>query len=241
MATISARDTKNGTRYRAQIRLKGHPIQTASFARKTDAKRWVADTESAIREGRYFKTSEARKHTLGELIDRYIRDVLPQKPKSYDKQLMQLEWWKTEIGDYSLVDITAALISEKRDYLFRGKTYRGTQRSQATVNRYLAALSHALTIAVNEWEWLDDSPLRKVRKLKESRGRVRFLSDDERESLLIACKDRNESNLYTIVVLALSTGARKGEILNLKWRDVSFQRKVITFEETKMMRDVLFL
>jgi integrase len=233
MATITARKTNNGIRYRAQIRLKGHPIQTATFVRKTDANRWIADTESAIREGRYFKTTESRRHTLEEALDRYIRDELPQKPKSYDKQLMQLEWWKAELGAYLLADITPALISEKRDYLLQGKTYRGTKRSEATVNRYLAALSHALTIAVNEWEWLDDSPMRKVRKLKESRGRVRFLSEDERKLLLSACKDRNDSNLYTIVVLALSTGARKGEILNLRWKDVSFSRKVITFEETK--------
>lgn len=233
MATISARETKNGTRYRAQIRLKGHPIQTASFARKTDAKRWVADTESAIREGRYFKTSKARKHTLGELIDRYIQDVLPQKPKSHSKQLMQLEWWKKEIGNFLLADVTASLISEHRDHLYRGKTYRGTQRSEATVNRYLAALSHAFTVAVNEWEWIEDSPIRKVRNLKEPRGRVRFLSDDERDVFLEVCKHSYEPYLYIIVVLALSTGARKGELLNLKWKDVFFQRKVITFEETK--------
>jgi len=62
--------------------------------------------------------------------------------------------------------------------------------ANSTVNRYLAALSHAFTIAVGEWTWVDDSPMRKVRKPKEPRGRVRFLSDDERQRLLDACRER---------------------------------------------------
>ncbi len=80
MATIQARTTKGGkTSYRVQIRLKGHPAQRATFERKTDAKRWAAQTESAIREGRHFKGTEAKRRTLAELIDRYTRDVLPTK------------------------------------------------------------------------------------------------------------------------------------------------------------------
>lgn len=74
--------------------------------------------------------------------------------------------------------------------------------------RYLAALSHAMTIAVNEWGWLDDSPLRKVTKPKEPRGRVRFLSDEERVSLLIACKESQNPYLFTVVVMALAPRPR---------------------------------
>lgn len=106
-------------------------------------------------------------------------------------------------------------------------------RSPATINRYLAAISHVFTIAVKEWGWVEDSPLRRVTKPKEPRGRVRFLSDDERERLLAACKDSSNSYLYTIVVLCLSTGARKMEILSLTWKQVDFQRGVITLEDTK--------
>jgi hypothetical protein len=55
-------------------------------------------------------------------------------------------------------------------------------RAPATVVCYLAALSHLFTIAVNEWGWLEDNPMRKVTKPKEPRGRVRFLSEDERRN-----------------------------------------------------------
>lgn len=52
--------------------LKGAPQVSASFARKTDARKWAQDTESAIRDGRYFKASAAHRYTLAETIDRYV-------------------------------------------------------------------------------------------------------------------------------------------------------------------------
>ena len=234
MATIERRKTKDGAiTYRVKIRLRGHPLETTTFERKTDAKRWAQQTEAAIREGRHFKGTEAKKHTLGEVVGRYLRDVLPAKPRSEKDQKRQLKWWKEQLGDFLLADVTPALIAEYRDKLAKGVTPRGTQRSPSTVNRYLAALSHALSIAVKEWGWLDDNPIRKVRKPREPRGRVRFLSDDERPRLLAACKEHNNPALYAIVVLALSTGARHSEILNLTWKDVSVSRGMIVLQETK--------
>ncbi len=232
MASVEQRKTTGGITYRVKIRLRGHPPQTATFERKTDAKRWAQHTEAAIREGRRFKITEAKKHTLAELVDRYLRDVLPSNPKSDDHRKRQLLWWKQQLGAHVLADITPAVIAEHRDKLAGGLTPQGRQRSPATANRYLAALSHALTIAVKEWGWLDDNPMRKVRKLKEPRGRVRFLSDDERSRLLEACQAHSPA-LYSIVVLALSTGARQGEILSLTWRDIDLARGMIILEETK--------
>ena len=57
--------------------------------------------------------------------------------------------------------------------------------------------------------------MRKVAKLKEPRGRVRFLSDEERQRLLDACTTSKNKSLYTIVVLALATGGRRQELLSL--------------------------
>lgn len=227
MATIVMRKTSKGEpRYLVSVRLKGHPPENATFSRKTDAKKWAQHTEAAIREGRHFKTTQSKKKTLAQLIDRYIAEVLPTKPKSLHKQKAQLEWWKDEIGVYTLADTTPARIGEARDKLHKG-------RQPATVVRYLAALSHAFTIAVNEWGWLEDHPMRKVRKPKEPQGRVRFLSEDERIRLLEACKESDCPQLYPIVVLAISTGMRQGEILNLKWNHVDLNRGYITLEETK--------
>ena len=231
MASLEERKSKDGKiTYRVKIRLKGYPTQTATFERKTDAKKWVQQTESAIREGRHFRTVEAKRHTLSQLIDKYIADVLPRL-KSAKQRIRHLEWWKKEIGEYTLADVKPPLIVECRNKLASGQTVRKQPRSKSTVNRYLASLSHVFTMAVKEWHWTEDNPLQKVSNYKEPRGRVRFLSDEERKALLEACKSNDV--LYAIVVLALSTGARKGEILNLRWRDIDLNREIIVLEETK--------
>ena len=73
MATIETRTTPEGkTSYRVKIRIRGFPAQSVTFERKTDAKNWAAQTESAIREGRYFKNTAAKKYTVGDLIARYL-------------------------------------------------------------------------------------------------------------------------------------------------------------------------
>ncbi len=234
MANIEKRTSKDGSlSYRVKVRLKGFPVQHATFERLTDARRWAQHTESAIREGRHFKTTEAKRRTLGEMIDRYMKDVLPHKPKNQRNRMLQLSWWKTELGRYSLAEVSPALIAEHRDKLGRGVTSRGEMRSPSTVVRYMAALSHAFTMAVKEWGWIDDTPMRKVTKPKEPRGRIRFLSDDERSRLLDACKESNSTYLYPATVLALSTGGRRMEILGLKWQDIDFSRSIITLHETK--------
>ena len=234
MPTIVTRKNKDGTTsYQVVIRLKGHPAQTATFKRKTDATRWGQQTEAAIREGRYFKTRESQKRTLAELIDRYLLDVLPRKSDIMAKQRVQYLWWKKQLGYLVLADLTPAIIGEYRDRLVRQPTPTGGKRAPSTVNRYLAALSHALTVATNEWGWLDANPMRKLQNLKESRGRVRYLDDQERDRLLDACRKSPNTSLYTIVVLALSTGARKMEILGLTWGDVDLERKVIRLQVTK--------
>jgi integrase len=234
MANIEKRISEEGkASYRVKVRLKGHPVQSATFERKTDAAKWAQSTESAIRENRHFKTTEGKRHTLAELIDRYLRDVLAKKPKSARDQWRQLKWWKAEIGNFILADISPSLIAQYRDKLSSGITHHGKPRSPATVNRYLAALSIVFTTAVKEWGWVDDTPLRKVTKPKESRSRVRFLSEDERPRLLKACKESNNTFLYPVVVLALSTGMRNGEIMGLTWDVVDLQRGRAILHDTK--------
>ncbi|HSW94320.1 MAG TPA: site-specific integrase [Gammaproteobacteria bacterium] len=234
MANIEKRTTQDGkTVFRVKVRLKGFPAQSATFERLTDARKWVQQTESSIREGRHFKTSEAKRHTLQEAINRYIKTILPTKPKSKIFQTAQLTWWKENLGEYSLADTTPSLIAHHRDRLTNSPTSRGESRTPATVNRYMAALSHVFTIAVKEWGWIEENPLRKVTKMKEPRGRVRFLSDEERVRLLEACKKSESSYLYIAVVLALSTGGRRMEILGLRWQDVDLTRGVIILHETK--------
>ncbi len=228
MAAITERIATDGTkRFKALVRLKGYPTQTATFKRLTDANKWIQNTESAIREGRHFKTAEAKKHTFADMVDRYIKTELKNyNTKEQSERKSKLQWWKDNLGVYCLADITPPLIVECRDLL-------AESRSPATVVRYLAALSIVFTVAVNEWEWVQENPAKKVKRPTEPDGRVRFLDDDERQRLLVACKESSSEWLYMCVILALSSGMRKAELMGLKWPDVNLKDGYLILHKTK--------
>ncbi|MBG78239.1 MAG: integrase [Alphaproteobacteria bacterium] len=243
MASIQKRKAPSGeVSYRVQVRLKGHPEARATFKRLTDARMWAQSTEAAMRERRYFKTSVSQKHTVAEMIDRYIDKLKRERPKRYKDTATTLNWWKQNLGYCVLADLSRSVITDKIDLIAKRTVERidketGIKRpvpiSASRVNRYIAVMSHVCTIATNEWEWLEDNPFRKIKKLQEPRGRVRFLSDEERNSLLKACKNAPYPHTYLIIVLAISTGMRKSEILNIRWRDVDLDKGKIILHETK--------
>jgi integrase len=235
MAIIEERKNSKGEKsFRAKIRLKGFPIQTATFSRKTDAKHWAQQTEAAMREGRYFNYTQSKTKTMNDLIDRYIDEILPLKSrKTIIVQTQQLGYWKETIGHLRIDEVKPSIIIAIRNELSKGLTCRGKKRSNATINRYIGVLLHAFNIAIKEWEWTHDNPCAKISKLKESRGRTRYLSKAELKRLLEACRKSGSPHLLSVVIMALSTGARKNEILSLQWKNVDLKRATITIEETK--------
>lgn len=236
MANIQQRTGKDGrVSYRVQVRLRGFPPQSASFERRTDAKNWAQQTEAAIREGRYFPTQEAKRHTVAELVDRYLAVQERRKPAALAKDKQTLAWWKAQLGSYALSAVTPALIASKRDLLMTENIGKTTERRRgpSTANRYLASLSAAFTEAVREWHWLNENPLRRVSKETEPQGIVRFLSDAERIALLDACGRSRLPELRLIVLLALTTGMRRGEILGLRWPDIDLKRRQLVLHKIK--------
>ena len=229
MASIEKRTDQNGTiSYRVKIRLKGHPARSATFPKLAQAKEWAKVTEAAILEDRHpLPSVMARKQagvTLGKAVERYRLEVSPSK-RDGEHQARQLDWWAERLGDHPLGSITPSMVAEARDIL-------GAEgRAPATVVRYLAALSALYTQSNKEWGICEDNPVLKVRKPKEPRGRVRYLTQEEVSRLLAAC--RSHSLLYRAVMLSLATGARAGEILGLDWSDIHLDRRVAILHHTK--------
>ncbi len=184
MATIQERTDKNGKpTYTVTIRAKGHKSQTATFRRVTDYKEWITRTEAAIKENRHFKTNQAKKHTLGEVIDRYFNDVAPIKFTANEQRIRApiLQWWKTEIGYLRLADLTAKEFADCRDKLIKYGGSAGRPLAAATIKRHFVAINHVLKICHTEWRILEQNPLKEsALELPElPRGIVRFLDDEE--------------------------------------------------------------
>ncbi len=128
---------------------------------------------------------------------------------------------KEFFGELCLEEITLARIEEY-------KSQRLEKVTSSTVNRETGCLDHMLNMAI-EWEILREKPFKKIRKMKEPPGRIRYLTLEEIPRLLRECSAR----ILLIVFTALNTGMRKGEITDLRWRDVDLANRIIHIERAK--------
>jgi integrase len=166
-------------------------------------------------------------HPVDDLLQVYASQYLTNNaPRTQYQQQRLFRRFSQDLGMLSLDCLTPALLREYRDQL------RQTLKP-GTVRQYLDSLSAVLTVAVEELEWLAVHPLRKVRKPTASPGRVRVLSDEERTRLLTTCAQSRNPGLYPLVLLALTSGARRGEILSLQWQHVDLERGYLRLAQTK--------
>jgi integrase len=246
MAAIRERKDQNGkVSYQAQVRIQGYPPQSKTFLRKTDAKQWAIQTETEIRTGMTIRKSTASKHTVREMLERYRDNVLIDKANGGKDHKTHIAWWIDELGHYALSEVTTDLVTRSMDKLKKSKTRLGKSPAPATVLRYLMALSHAFNVARKQWNWCESSPVENVQRPKVKNERTRYLTDVEREALLQACKNSPNADLYLVVLLAISTGMRKGEIMGMRWQDIhtapdqSFTRVHLTNTKNDKARSVL--
>ena len=156
------------------------------------------------------------------LMEKYLEYCKQNnRPSTYDRKRPFINHILAFFGDVPLSSITTERIEEFKFHR------RGTV-GPATVNREMAALKHALNLAV-EWDYLEVSPAARVAKLKEPPGRVRYLNRAEADALLAACTPE----LYPVVATALHTGLRFGEILALEWGDVDLKRRQLRVVDSK--------
>jgi integrase len=226
MPTIESRITASGKlHYRAKIRLPSCPPESRTFASRKAAQTWAQQTEAALREQQ--QAPQTHRHSVREMISRYREQTLPNvTPGTARWREAHLRWWESRLGHLPLGALTPAHLAECRDDLARS-------RGPRTTRGYLETLGQALRMAVDEWLWLERSPMASVQLPKEPPGRVRFLSDDERERLLLACRESHNPDLFTITLLRLLTGCRKSELLSLRWSQVDFKRALIHLETSK--------
>ena len=235
MASIYKRKSKDGKtlHWRAVVRLKGHPTVCETFDRKQAADDWAREVERQIKAGQYQFNQFRQKYTFNDLVGRFISDGMLEHHKSSNDTRRHLDYWKSRFGAYALVYITPEFISKERQLLLETPTSKGEKRSPATVNRYVAALSSIFTYAFRQLRWVSENPCLCLVKLKESAGRDRVLSIGEARTLLENCKSSKCPYLYAIVLMALTTGMRQGEILALKWKDIDFENNLIHIRDSK--------
>lgn len=192
---------------------KGTPSQRDRFLLRL----WEERLEKELQKKKSGATADSIQKLIQDFIDKKHPDITVRG---------QLEYWKKELPNAKAQDVKPFDIVQVKEKLMQ-------RVGPASVNRYLSAISKVYTVCVEEWFILEQNPVRIVPKLEEPRGRTRFLSNEERKQFLAECRKSSNPDLYLVVMLALSTGGREGEIWGLKWNDVDLKNGSVIFRDTK--------
>lgn len=184
--------------------------------------------------------------TVHELIDLYMAQYAGRDPT----RPQRLAWWDGKLGHIRLAELDDDHIHFALESLSTGHgrywsgldadrkaIYKAKSKpyAPATINRFAAALAAVLTWAIKKRHapkgW--DNPCKRVERRPENNAVVRYLSDGERVALLAECKKSTWPKLYLLVLLGLTTGARRGELEGLRWKDIDFDRAEAAVHHTK--------
>lgn len=222
----SFRRFPNG-RWQAIVRRKGYRPQLDTFTSRSDAERWARQIENEIDRAVFIDRSPSERTTLGELIDRYIAEVLPSK-KSGPSLKRCLVVLRPSFQAYTLVTL------QPRDVV----TYRDARlaagRAGGTVVKELNTLSRVIDTAASEWGYyVPSNPVKVTKRPSGGRGRERRLTPDEEKALFAASHKSRSPMLPAFIRIALETGMRLGELLTLSWDDLDFTKRTARLHDTK--------
>lgn len=224
MATIR----KLRGRWQAQVRRRGMKPRCKSFDTKLEAEKWARDLEAQVdRFGAAPDTKILESTTLGQLLERYQREVSPLKRGSV-QEIQRIDVLRRhELAYRTMIGLSQQDIASFRDE-------RLQTVAPSTTVRELAILSHVLEVAIRDWGLpLAKNVVKLVRRPVIRNERSRRLTGDEEQRLLDGCSGGKIPYFRTLITLAIETGMRRGELLGLQWSDVSHNRRVISLALTK--------
>ena len=223
MAHIQRIKRQDGFVYRSIIKSKGSKTITKVFKSKKLAIEFARHIEGNRESLLAFNKPQQSQLLFSELVQEYLLNgYRGTRPKD---QSYRLDFWVNNLGSKQVEEITRMEISNLLSTL-------SPRLSNATVNRYKAAISVIFSYACRYFN-LIDNPALHIPSLPENNERIRFLSEAERTRLFKACRASHWDKLYLIVLLAITTGARKGELTKLRWNDIDFDRRTAYVATTK--------
>ena len=178
-----------------------------------------------IAEGKWFESLPGESYRFSDLMNKYLIEysVINKAKTSHKRDKSLMEHLVKAFGSLYLTDITPVIISE---YKIQRRVEGASPR---TINYELTLMSHAFNIAIKEWEWVQDNPVKRVKKERVHNTIERWLSLDEEKRLINA----SPKWLQDIIIFAIHTGLRQSEILDLKWFQVDLNRCTVTIHEQK--------
>jgi len=213
--------------WQATIRRKGYPTQTKTFETKSAADAWATIVESEMKRHVFIDKTEVERTTLGELLTRYGEEESPKKLSCRTELVTIRRLLKHPLADRSLASLRSTDFAKYRDERILGGAANNSVRLE------LALLSTMFSNARKEWSIPVDNFILNISKPTAPPGRERRLIDDEEKRLLAAARQSQATSLELCIILAIETGMREGNIVDLHWEQIDFKQKVIFLDRTK--------
>lgn len=211
---------KRGKTYWFNIMHQGRRLQESlGTDNKRLAEKLYAKKLTDIIEGRHFDTAMAKRLTFEDMVSKYLEE------HGHSRDPVTIKALSRSFGSRTLFEISTRTVAEYRHE-------RLQVVKPATVYQELALLRRMFNVAIREWEWLQNNPVSKLSfSVGNKNARDRWLTLEE-EQKLFDCAT-NPQWLKTLLVVALHTGMRRGEILDLKWQNINFSNKIILVVKSK--------
>ena len=215
---------KRADKWQARVQRSGQSSLAKSFNTKADAVKWARHTESQLDLGTL--APKAAMPPLMRIVARYLAEVTPTKKGSKQELNRGRQIARTSLGSMQLDKITSEVVSKYRDGRLR-------EVSNNTVRLELAFISVVFEQCAKEWGYKVTNPVKQIRIPKPGKPRQRRLRPGEEEALLAACAASSTTYLHSLVVLAIETGMRFGELVSITWGNVDLKARTIHLPDTK--------
>ena len=255
MATI--RKLPNN-KFRAEIRKNQSTIKTKTFSVLQQAEDWGNELDDQIttilniKPKKLLKLSPSKVGELGGIelfnklgieiqfitFDNLVTEYTKQWTGKDRNQVLRANHWSDIFGSTPIKSIKTKHIRKAVNALAKENKRNGAgqltnkPKSPNTVIRYKAVLSAVFKYAIQQG-YIKENPVADVYVKSAPNKIVRYLSDDEREALLESCKKSTWDRLHLLVMLAITTGMRKSELINLRWSDINFDNGLASLADTK--------
>ncbi|NLC24177.1 MAG: site-specific integrase [Oxalobacter sp.] len=204
--------------------------KSGTFKTKAEAVAWATQEEADILLGKH---EQYQDRTFFDLLERYAATVSVKKRGG--------RWESSRIAAIQQDKLARVLCRELGARHFaQWRDEKLARVSPASVNRYMNILSHVCHVAVNEWQWLEENPLKTVRRPPQPKPRDRRISSEEIDRIILASGYKHDQSPETsrervgaIFLFAIETATRAGEIVKMQWKDVDIERRVVFLPETK--------
>lgn len=214
---------QRGRNWYIDFTFKGQRVRESIGPKRKTANEVIAKRKAEIAENKYLdKRKDPGPIKFHNFAKEYLKwSIANKKPSAKTRELSMMRILDRTFGEKYLHEIDSLQID-------RWKMNRRKQVKPSTTNRELAVLKTFFTKAI-EWGKSMENPAKRVKLFKGVTQRLRYLMPDEVQRLISNCSD----HLRPIVIVAVHTGMRKGEILSLRWEQIDFEKGIITLTDTK--------